>query len=364
MNDFPKLVIGNLEADLPIIQGGMGVGISGINLASAVANEGGIGVLSAAGMGFGIPGYNRDPINISIEVLKQEIQECRKRSNGIIGINIMVATSNFAELAQAAIEEHVDIIFAGAGLPLDLPQYLCGINHTKLVPVISSAKAASILIRRWKSRFDYLPDAFVLEGPLAGGHLRFKPDQINNPEYTLEKLIPEVIETVRQFEIEYKKKIPVIAAGGVYTGEDIRKIFIYGAAGVQMGTRFVTTVECDASAEFKETYLKCCEEDLIIINSPVGLPGRAIKNKFLEEVQAGQIHPIDCPYQCIRTCNIKSSPYCIAHALLNAKNGSMGKGFAFAGQNAFHANRIIPVHDLIETLKAEFADSQLYQDVL
>ena len=364
MNTFPKLVIGDLEVKLPIIQGGMGVGISGVSLASAVANEGGIGVLSAAGLGFDTLGYSRNPVGISTEALRHDIRECRTRSNGAIGVNIMVATSNFSEMAQTAIEEEVEIIFAGAGLPLDLPRHLVPNSHTKLVPIISSAKAASILIRRWKNKFDYVPDAFVLEGPLAGGHLGFKLEQIDNPEYTLEKLIPQVIETVHLFEIEYGRRIPVIAAGGIYTGEDIHAILASGVAGVQMGTRFVTTTECDASVKFKETYLTCCENDLIIINSPVGLPGRAIQNKFLDEIQTGQTQPIRCPYQCIRTCNIKTSPYCIARALLNAKNGLMTKGFAFAGQNAYRAKSIISVQELIETLKAEFVNHRICSSVL
>jgi len=355
MNDLPKLMIGDLVVELPIIQGGMGVGISGVSLASAVANEGGVGVLSSAGMGFDLPEYSRSPIDVSTEVLRMDIRECRKRSGGAIGVNIMVATSNFAEMVKTAIEEHVDVIFAGAGLPMDLPQYLNETSTTKLVPIVSSAKAATLLARRWKSRFDYLPDAFVVEGPLAGGHLGFKPEQINDAEYALENIIPQVVDAVRQFEIEHGQLIPVIAAGGIYTGGDIDTMLKRGAAGVQMGTRFVTTTECDAAAAFKESYLTCREEDIIIIPSPVGMPGRAIRNVFLEETQAGLGEPIRCPYHCIRSCNIKNSAYCIARALLNAKNGLMEKGFAFAGKNAYRAKSIVSVHELIETLKSEFS---------
>ena len=354
MNILPKLVLKDLVAELPIIQGGMGIGISGVSLASAVANEGGIGVLSSAGMGFDTPGYGKNPIDVSTKSLIQDIRECRKRTKGIIGVNIMVATSNFAEMAQAAIGEFVDVIFAGAGLPMDLPKYLQKDSKTKLVPIISSAKAAALIIRKWISKFDYIPDAFVVEGPMAGGHLGFKPEQIDHADYTLENIVPQVVETARQAEVEYGQRIPVIAAGGIYTGEDISTMLAYGAAGVQMGTRFVTTTECDASAAFKETYISCHEEDIVIINSPVGMPGRAIQNPFLDNIQAGQAHPIKCPYQCIRTCNIKTSPYCIARALLNAKNGLMEKGFAFAGKNAYRAKSIISVHELIETLKSEF----------
>ena len=355
MNDLPKLEISDLVVELPIIQGGMGIGISGVSLATAVANEGGVGVIATAGMGFDQPGYQQNPIGISTEVLRNDIRECRKRSGGAIGVNIMVATSNFAEMAQVAIEEHADVIFAGAGLPLDLPQFLCEESTTKLVPIISSAKAAAILTKRWKSRYNYIPDAFVVEGPLAGGHLGFKPEQINDNEYSLEKVLPQVIETVRQFEIEYGRRIPVIAAGGIYTGDDIGTMLAQGAAGVQMGTRFVTTTECDASVEFKTSYLSCAEKDIVIIASPVGMPGRAIRNSFLDEIQAGHSTPMQCPYHCIQTCNIKTGAYCIARALLNAKNGLLEKGFAFAGRNAYRAKSIISVHELIETLKDEFS---------
>ena len=356
MNTMPKLTIGDLVVEFPIIQGGMGVGISGVSLASSVADHGGIGVLSAAGMGFDLPGYSKNPVAISVEALRQDIRACREKTNGVIGINIMVALSNFAELSQAAIEEHVDIIFAGAGLPLELPKYLLKDSSTKLVPIVSSAKAATLLIRRWKSKFNYVPDAFVLEGPLAGGHLGFKPDQIDDAEYKLEKLLPQVVEAVQQYETEFGQRIPIIAAGGIYTGEDIGKMLLYGASGVQMGTRFVTTVECDASAAFKEAYLTCREEEIIIIDSPVGMPGRAIRNDYLNEVQIGHTKPLHCPYHCIRTCDIYKSPYCIARALINAKTGDLDKGFAFAGQNAYKSNCIVTVRELMESLRNEFTE--------
>lgn len=358
MNIMPKLKIGNLNIELPIVQGGMGVGVSGIKLASAVANEGGVGVLSSAGMGVEQSGYKVNSVEISIRTLKEEIQKTRKLTNGILGMNIMVATTDFANMAKAAIEEEIDIIFAGAGLPLDLPKYLMDNSKTKLIPIVSSARAAIVIIRRWLKKYDYLPDAFVVEGPLAGGHLGYKKEDIHKKEYALESIIPQVTEAVKPYAVEHGKEIPIIAAGGIYTGEDIGKFLNLGAAGVQMGTRFVTTIECDASNAFKECYLNCREEDITIINSPVGLPGRAIHNRFLESVDNGVRQPVACPYHCIHTCDVEKSPYCIALALLNAKNGKMEQGFAFAGHNAYRANKIISVHELIETLCEEYRQSK------
>ena len=355
MNEMPKLRIGELVASLPIIQGGMGVGVSGVCLASAVANAGGVGVLSSAGMGFDTPCYKTDPIGCGVNALKSEIKKVRELTKGIIGINIMVATSNFADMVTTAIGEKIDLIFAGAGLPLDLPSYLVEGAKTKLVPIVSSARAATIIIKRWKAKYGYLPDAFVVEGPLAGGHLGFSKDQIEDDDYALEKIIPQVIEAVRPYEETSGKEIPIIAAGGIYTGEDIHTFLKLGAAGVQMGTRFVTTEECDVSAEFKDSYLNCRKEDITIIDSPVGLPGRAIRNEFLESVERGNLNPVSCPYLCIRTCDVANSPYCIALALLNAKKGNIKRGFAFAGQNAYRADKIIPVRELVDTLKDEYA---------
>ena len=352
---MPTLRIGDLIAKLPVIQGGMGVGVSGVSLVAAVAGEGGIGVLSAACPGIGTVGYRDNPVARSIETLKHEIESVRAKTNGILGVNIMVATSDFSEMVKAAIESKVDIIFSGAGLPVDLPGYLTKGAKTKLVPIISSAKAASVLLRRWISKYQYPPDAFVVEGPMAGGHLGFRKDQLDDPEYALQKLIPEVIEAVKPYEESTGKHIPVIAAGGIYTGNDIREFLGLGAEGVQMGTRFVTTAECDVSDAFKDSYIQCNVDDIAIIDSPVGMPGRAIRNEFLESVENGTMHPVNCPYHCIRTCDVAGSPYCIAMALLNAKNGNMKRGFAFAGQNAYRATEITSVHELIESLKSEYA---------
>ncbi len=351
---LPTLKIGHLIAKLPIIQGGMGVGISLSGLASAVANEGGIGVIAAAMIGMNEPDIYEDYENANIRALRREIRKAREMTKGILGVNIMVALTNFVDMVKTSIEEGIDVIFSGAGLPVDLPKYLRKEVQTRLVPIVSSGRAAKILCKKWLSKFNYLPDGFVVEGPMAGGHLGFRPEQVEDPNFALEKLIPEVIEAVRPFAEEHKKEIPVIAAGGVYTGQDILKFLKLGAAGVQMGTRFVATHECDADIAFKESYVNASEQDLVLIESPVGLPGRALRNRFIDQVKEGKKTPFKCPYHCISTCNHKDSPYCIAMALSNAKKGKLDLGFSFAGKNAYRVDRITSVKELIGSLVGEF----------
>lgn len=349
-----NLRIGNLVANVPIVQGGMGVGVSLSGLASAVANEGGIGVISSAGLGLYYRNLSSDYIQASILGLKEEIRIAKSKASGIIGVNIMVAMTNFADMVETAIAEKIDIIFSGAGLPLDLPKYLTKGSKTKLVPIVSSARATKIICDKWSNLYNYLPDAIVVEGPKAGGHLGYKIEQISNENFTLEHLLPQIVEEVKFYEEKYDKKIPVIAAGGVYTGEDVAKMLELGASGVQMGSRFVTTVECDASEEFKNLYIQAKEEDLTIIQSPVGMPGRAINNEFLDKVKRGETQPKSCPFHCIKTCNIENSPYCIMLALYNAYKGNMDKGYAFAGVNAYRAEKIITVKETFAKIKEEF----------
>lgn len=349
-----ELKIGGLSIPIPIIQGGMGVGVSMSRLAVAVANEGGVGVISAAGLGLVHRNPTLDFVEANIEGLRQEIRKAKEKTQGVIGVNIMVAMSNFAELVRTAIAEKTDIIFSGAGLPLQLPDFLKPDSITKLVPIVSSGRAAKLICEKWKSAFNYLPDAFVVEGPKAGGHLGFKKENIDDSHYTLEELVPEVVKEVRYFEEKYQKEIPVIAAGGIYTGEDIYNIMQKGAKGVQLGTRFVTTVECDASPNFKQTYIDAVESDMEIIKSPVGMPGRAIHNDFIAKVNQGEKKPIKCPYHCIRTCDVSTTPYCIMAALFNAYKGNMKSGYAFAGSNAYLANKISTVKEIFNELLTDF----------
>ncbi len=349
-----NLKIGDLIISVPIIQGGMGVGVSLSGLAVAVANEGGVGVISSAGLGLLYRNLSTDYKEANTLGLIEEIKKARQMTKGVIGVNIMVAMSNFAELVVAAIREKIDIIIAGAGLPLNLPALRDPGSTTKLVPIVSSARAAKIILEKWDSVYHILPDAIIVEGPRAGGHLGFREKEISDADFRLEKLVSEVCSEVKPFEEKAGRQIPVIAAGGIYTGTDIYDIMKTGASGVQMGTRFVTTHECDASDTFKQTYISATESDIEIINSPVGMPGRAIVNSFIEKIRQGKKHPLKCPFKCIKTCDVSSSPYCIISALFNAFKGNLEAGFAFAGSNAFRATKIQSVREVFRELLSEY----------
>ncbi|MDR1115177.1 MAG: nitronate monooxygenase family protein [Tannerella sp.] len=344
--------IGNMEVKIPIIQGGMGVGISLSGLASAVANAGGVGVISCAGIGLLYPRAKGGYAEKCIVGLMEEIRKAREKTKGIIGVNIMVALSNYADMVRTSVKEKIDVIFAGAGLPLDLPSFLTSDSKTKLVPIVSSSRAAKVICSKWSNNYGYLPDAIVVEGPKAGGHLGFKKEQLTDDNYALEMLIPEVVSVATSYEKE--KHIPVVAAGGISTGEDISRFIRLGASAVQMGSIFVTTEECDASRRFKEVYINSNPEDIQIIESPVGMPGRAINGEFIKRVKEGLTKPLSCPFHCIKTCDYTKSPYCIIKALYNAAKGNMSKGYAFAGANAFLAKKISSVKEIFESLKMEF----------
>ncbi len=357
------LAFGDLKVSVPIVQGGMGIGVSGKNLASAVANAGGIGVISAVGLGYAhkVNRENSEVVkkeSVNIIALRDEIREARKMTKGVLGVNIMVAISEFKETVKVAIEEGIDIIFAGAGLPLNLPSFIDEKVKTKLVPIISSGKAAKLIAKSWYSKHGYIPDGFVVEGPLAGGHLGFKTDDLQKEEFQLDNLVKDVVKVTKDLEEQYGKKIPVIAGGGIYTGEDIFKIMELGASGAQMATRFVATEECDASLAFKEAYVNCKKEDIGIIKSPVGLPGRAIVGKFLKSVEQGNENPKTCPWDCIKTCKKEDSPYCISKALINSFKGNMDRGFAFIGANGYRVDKIVKVKELVAELQNDFLKAE------
>lgn len=350
--------IGELTARLPIIQGGMGVGISLSGLAAAVANEGGIGVLSSVGLGLLHPELGKNYPEANVNALRAEIRAARKLTKGILGINIMLAVTDFDQMLRTAFEEEIDVVFMGAGLFLKLPttmtlEYLQNVK-TKVGIIVSSDRAATLILNHWAKHFQLTPDIVVVEGPLAGGHLGFKKDQLDNLEFALEVILPKVKAVVKAFEKQAGKNIPVIAAGGIYTGEDIFKIMKLGADGVQLGTRFVATVECDADVAFKEQFINCREEDIVIIESPVGMPGRAINNQFLKEVASGGKHPFNCAWKCLKTCDYHYAPYCIALALRNARNGLFREGFAFSGANGHKVDKIVTVKELMAELVQEY----------
>jgi NAD(P)H-dependent flavin oxidoreductase YrpB (nitropropane dioxygenase family) len=358
------MTIGDLEVAIPIVQGGMGVGISLSGLASAVANVGGVGVIAGAMIGMREPDIATNPLEANLRALRAEIARARELTHGVLGVNLMVALTIFSEMTRTAIENRIDIIFSGAGLPLDMPRHLLSLCEekkeefkTKLVPIVSSARAAGVISKKWLARFDRLPDAFVVEGPRAGGHLGFKPEEINSPEHALERLVPEVTDCLKKFEDKKGRAIPVIAAGGIYSGGDIKRFLDLGAAGVQMATRFVATHECDADARFKQSYIDAREEDVTIINSPVGMPGRAILNQFIKDMREGAKKPFKCVFKCVSTCEQEKTPYCIASALLNAMKGNLEKGFAFCGANVPRINGIQSVRELVDSLQREFDEA-------
>lgn len=353
-----SISIGDLNIPVPIIQGGMGIGISLSGLASAVANMGGVGVISTVGIGFldGKPGNNLKARHI--DAIREEIRKARELTTGILGVNIMSVITNFSDMVRTSIEEGIDIIFSGAGLPLDLPKYLSEGIKTKLVPIVSSGRAAAILVQKWKQNFNYLPDAFVVEGPKAGGHLGFKEEALQHESNSLENLVSEVLEVTADAKEKFDKEIPVIAAGGIYSGTDILRIIEQGAAGVQLGTRFVATEECDASPEFKEAFITAKEEDIQIIKSPVGMPGRSIYNSFLQETSEGKRKPTSCKFNCIRSCNPKTTPFCIADALLSAYHGKLENGFAFTGSNAGRIYQITTVREVFAELENEYREAK------
>ena len=351
--------IGDLTIPVPIVQGGMGIGISLSGLASAVSNMGGVGVISTVGIGFleGKTGTNFKARHI--DAIRREIRKARELTAGILGVNIMSVITNFSDMVRTSIEERIDIIFSGAGLPLDLPKYLSEGIKTKLVPIVSSGRAASILIQKWKQNFNYIPDAFVVEGPKAGGHLGFKEDALQNENNSLENLVSDVLGVTGEAKEKYDKEIPVIAAGGIHTGADMFRIIDRGAAAVQLGTRFVATEECDASPEFKKAFINAREEDIKIIKSPVGMPGRTIYNDFLRETSEGKRKPASCKYNCIKSCNPKTTPFCIADALVSAYRGNLENGFAFTGSNAGRIYQITTVREVFSELEKEYQQAKM-----
>jgi nitronate monooxygenase len=350
---IPTLKIGDLEINPPIIQGGMGVRVSGSGLASAVANEGCAGIIASVGLGAFEDAAGSKFVELNNDALRAEIKKARSLSNGIIGVNVMVVLSNYEELVKVCVEEKVDLIICGSGLPLDLPKKTEGSN-IKLIPIVSSARAFNIIYRKWKQNYNKVPDAVILEGPMAGGHLGFSYNEIvNETAQPLEQLVKELVE----FTGTLQENIPVIAAGGIFDGNDIAKFLKIGASGVQMATRFVCTTECDVHDDFKQAYITSKKEDIVIIKSPVGLPGRVIRNEFTQRVLKGETIPFRCPFHCLRTCNPRTSPYCIARVLADASKGRLLDSFVFAGSNAYRCTEIVSVKTLINQLKEELRNS-------
>lgn len=350
--------IGDLKIPVPVVQGGMGIGISLSGLASAVANMGGVGVISTVGIGLLDDGKYTSYKKSNIEALRKSIRMAREQTKGVLGVNIMSVLTNFSDMVKTSIEEGIDIIFSGAGLPLDLPKYLEKNVKTRLVPIVSSARAASILCNKWLQNYNYLPDGFVVEGPKAGGHLGFKANKLDDQCNSLEELITDVAEVTSEIKEKHHKDIPIVAAGGVYTGDDMFHIMQYGASAVQLGTRFVATEECDASDTFKQAFVDAGDDDVQIIKSPVGMPGRALGNKFLHDASEGKRRPLVCKHNCIKSCDPKTTSFCISEALVSACRGNLNDGFVFTGANVGKVKAISTVKKVFEDLKYEYQKAQ------
>jgi NAD(P)H-dependent flavin oxidoreductase YrpB (nitropropane dioxygenase family) len=309
------------------------------------------------------PDYMKNFHQANKRALQKEIRKARRLTQGVLGVNIMMALTDHEELIRVAIEEKIDILFIGAGLPLNIPHVIAkaGLNghHTKLAPKVSSAKAATLICRYWESKYNLAPDAIVVEGPMAGGHLGFKKENLGNNMIPLKTLVEETVLALRPFEKAFGKSIPVIAGGGLHSGKDIYDIMQAGAKGVKIGTRFVTTHECDASLAYKESYLAAEKEDIVIINSPVGLPGRVVKNDFVMQIINGDAKPFKCPWKCLSSCDYRKAPFCIAQALFNSARGNMEEGFAFAGANAYKATEINHVSDVFSDLVSGYHQALL-----
>jgi nitronate monooxygenase len=349
------LVIGNITAKVPIIQGGMGIGVSLSGLAGAVAKEGGIGIISAAQTGYDRPQWAKDPLGTNLKALGEHIKKAKEISGGgIIGVNIMRASKNYGDYVQCCIDNGADLIISGAGLPMELPS-LIGDADIKYAPIVSSVKAAKVLMQRWDKRGMRMPDFVVIESPKAGGHLGFSKEQAENE--TLEEYdeeVKKIVEYVKSYEEKYGRKFPVVFAGGVYDRKDIDHYMSLGCDGVQMATRFVATEECDAPLSFKQAYVNAKKDDIVIVKSPVGMPGRAIRNQFVKEREAEKEKITHC-FACLEGCNPSDTPYCITMALIRAvrSNEEYDASLVFCGENAYKINKITTVKEIFDELTAE-----------
>lgn len=348
------LKIGSLTVEKPIIQGGMGVGVSLGNLAGAVAKEGGIGIISSAQIGYREPDFDKDPLAANLRAIRKEYEKARKIApDGVIGFNIMVALKHYEEYVQAAVETGADIIISGAGLPTELPK-LVGDAGTMLAPIVSTGRSAGVILKFWDRKYNRVPDLLVIEGPKAGGHLGFTRGQLT--DYLEEKTadydeeIGKIIAVVREYEERYGKKIPVALAGGIENREQAQHAFALGADAIQVATRFVTTEECDADIRFKEAYLKAKEEDIVIVKSPVGMPGRAILNDFMKKVNAGEKIPHSPCHGCLRNCEPAKIPYCITDSLIHAAKGEVEDALLFCGAYAYRAEKLETVREVMDSL--------------
>ncbi len=351
---YNPLKIGALTAQIPIIQGGMGVGISLGNLAGAVAAAGGVGMISTAQIGFREPDFEQNPKECNLRAIRAEFEKARRLApKGIIGFNIMVALRFYEEYVRAAVAAGADIIISGAGLPTELPGLVKG-SETKIAPIVSTEKSANVILKYWNRKYGRTADMLVIEGPMAGGHLGFNQEQLAH--YTKENYIAEIkkIQAVAaNYAAKYGVEIPVVVAGGIDTAQAMEEVMALDVQGVQVASRFVTTEECDADIRYKMSYVDARREDICIVKSPVGMPGRAICNSFMERVMAGErFSPKKC-LMCLQHCDPAKIPYCITERLINAAKGDVENALLFCGANAYKAEKIETVKDVFASLLGE-----------
>lgn len=344
--------LGNKELKIPIIQGGMGVGVSLSNLAGNVMKQDCMGVISAAHPGYRKETFRKDSMQANCDAILEEVQKARAISEGkgLLGVNIMVASKDYAHYVKAAIKAKVDAIISGAGLPLELPALAEG-SKVLLAPIVSSGKAMKLIAKMWDRRHNATPDFVVVEGSEAGGHLGFKKDDLENGSCeSLEIILQDVQNELHPYREKYGKSIPVFVAGGIFTGEDIAKYINLGADGVQIGTRFIATEECDADIEFKNAVINAKKEDIEIVQSPTGFPGRGIMNDFMRRnKERGNVCIKNC-LNCMIPCTPTDTPYCISEALIQSAQGNLNNGLIFVGSNAWRIDKMTTVKTLIDEL--------------
>lgn len=341
--------IGKKRLKKPLIQGGMGIGVSLSGLAGAVAKEGGAGTISAAQIGFLQPEFEQNPILANLKAMEEELQKARKIApDGILGFNIMVAMNHYETYVRKAVETGADFIVSGAGLPLELPAMVSD-TDIAIAPIVSGARATALILKYWEKKYHRYPDFIVIEGPEAGGHLGFSRKQLEEKmDYDME--ISEILKLVRVYEKKAERKIPVAVGGGICDKARAEHEFMLGADLIQVASRFITTKECDADSAYKDAYLKAQKEDIVLVSSPVGMPGRAIRNPFLEHVEKGEVQRPQKCFGCLKHCNPAEIPYCITEALIHAVKGDTENGLLFCGAQGFLANQIETVQDVMEDL--------------
>ncbi len=336
---------------IPLIQGGMGVGISLGGLAGSVCKLGGMGVISAAHPGYRKENFLKNVNQCNHDAMLEEVEKARTISEGkgLLAVNIMCAIQQFEASVKTALEANVDAIICGAGLPLSLPTLTSG-HDVLLAPIVSSGKAAELLLRSWDKRNQCTADFVVVEGPLAGGHLGFKPaDLYANTTQSIEEIFLEVKPIVAEYEEKYNKQIPIYVAGGLNTYEKVKQMMDLGADGVQVATSFIPTIECDADIKFKNEYLNHDKKELSFILSPVGYLGRCLTNPMSTNAANHRIPPNYC-VNCIKSCVFKTTPFCISETLIEAAKGNVVDGLLFSGDHLPPMDHLVSVEEVIKRL--------------